>query len=63
MADRLRAEARLRIWAPAEHERTVAVLRSTLGRERFDRLHAEGHALSVAAIAAAVDDPGGRPVV
>jgi hypothetical protein len=60
MADRLRAEARLRVWAPAEHERTVEFLRSTLGRERFDRLHAEGHALSMTAIVAAVVDARGR---
>jgi predicted ATPase/DNA-binding SARP family transcriptional activator len=54
MADRLRAEARLRVWAPAEHERTVATLLKTLGRERYDRLHAEGHALPLPAVVEAV---------
>ena len=54
MADRLRAEARLRIWAPAEYQRTVATLGSALGSERFDRLHAEGHALGLPEIVAGV---------
>ena len=50
MADRLRAEARLRTWAPAEHARTVASLVAVLGAERFADLHAEGHALPLPAI-------------
>jgi len=54
MADRLRAEARLRICAPAEYEHTVATLGSALGTERFDRLRAEGHALRIPEIVAGV---------
>jgi hypothetical protein len=50
MADRLRAEARLRVSAPVELQQTVASLATALGGERYERLHAEGHALSLPAI-------------
>ncbi len=58
MADRLRAEARLRVWAPAEYQATVATLAADLGDERFDRLRAEGHAMSLPAIVEAAAAPG-----
>ncbi|MFL5643058.1 MAG: BTAD domain-containing putative transcriptional regulator [Chloroflexota bacterium] len=57
MADRLRAEARLRIWAPAEYERTVETLGAALGADVFDRLRAEGHALRLPAIVELVAGP------
>lgn len=57
MAERLRAEARLRVWAPVEHDRTIATLEAALGHERYHHLHAEGHALPLPAVVQAVLAP------
>lgn len=50
MSDRLRAEARLEGWDPVGRAQTVARVRSSIGEDDFARLHAEGHALTMAAI-------------
>jgi hypothetical protein len=54
MADRIRAEARVRIWDPDRHTRVVALLRAAVPRRSFDEIHAEGHALAIPAIIAEV---------
>ncbi len=50
MSDRLRAEGRLVGWDPGGRARTVATTRASLGDIEFARVHAEGHALTMAAI-------------
>jgi hypothetical protein len=50
MSDRLKAEARLMGWDPVGHAQTVARVRASIGDLDFTRLHAEGHALTMAAI-------------
>jgi predicted ATPase len=57
MADRLRAESRLRVSAPVELRETIATLATALGEVRYERLHAEGHALPLPAIVDAVMAP------
>ena len=54
MADRLRAEARVGVWDPAERERTIAAVREVVGDATFTRCHAEGRAMSMPAIVEAV---------
>ncbi len=58
MVDRLRAEARLVGWDPKSHARTAAIVRAAIGESEFARLHAEGHALTMAAIVEASTRPG-----
>ncbi len=57
MADRLRAEARMVGWDPAGRQRIVTDLRATIGEADYTRLHAEGHALTMAAIVEAASQP------
>ncbi len=54
MADRIRAEARVRIWDPDRHARVIASLRAAVPQLSFDEIHAEGHALAIPAIIAEV---------
>ncbi len=58
MADRVRAEARLVGWDPEARARTVANLHAAVGEVDYARLHAEGHALTLAAIVEATSQPG-----
>jgi predicted ATPase len=52
MADRIRAESRVRTWDPDRHARVVASLRAAVDPRSFDEIHAEGHGLAISAIIA-----------
>jgi predicted ATPase/class 3 adenylate cyclase len=54
MADRMRAEARVRVWDGDRHARVVASLRDSMDPRSFDEIHAAGRALGLPAIIASV---------
>ena len=55
-ADRVRAESGLASGDPAIHAAVIEVVRAQLGADRFDELHAGGHATPIPAMAGAVLD-------